>query len=131
MLVPAKLAPFRFPFQYSDNDSFVCLKIVLLTYYHLACISYTDFQINSEKVRKKLATGVKRVRETQEKIGVWMRVRPPDEGADFIGGAENEMCVGTNGRGHGGLVVGVSGETNCARGRDGFGWLRRRSGSNP
>lgn len=73
---------------------------------------------------------MKRVRETQEKIGVWMRVRLPGEGTDFIGGADVRMSGGTNGRVHGGLG-GVSGETNCARGRDGFGRLRRRSGSNP
>ena len=48
---------------------------------------------------------MKRVRETQERAGakMWIRERPPDEEEGFIGSAEDEMVVGTNGQVHGGL----------------------------
>ena len=60
---------------------------------------------------------MKRARETQEKIGVWMRVRLLDEEEGFIGGTEDVMTGGIKGLEHGGHVVGVSGKNELRTGR--------------
>ena len=66
-------------------------------------ISYTVFMKKGEKVRKKLVVGVKRTRETLERVGPKTRVKLPEEEDGFIGRTEDGMVVGTNGQVHSGL----------------------------